>query len=797
MTEPLDLPHVRPVSSEAVIINWRCTLRAEGEHRVVVVAGLPVHHYSVGDTVAEAYAMVMLVDAGYATQKEVANAFCSCDRTVRRHLDRYHEGGMVALATRSGWRPSRRRIPAKRQCIIEHLKNDGVSNREIARRLGLTENAIRKQVGPSVGPTQQLLPLGEGTESPDPIASTSCHAGANDSVDATSADQVEQQTPSSVEDGEGTGTEDAPIPMSLDSDPTNRLWDRLLACFGFLDDALPVFGNAKAVPGAAVLCAVPVLVASGIFQVASKLYGDIGPAFYGLRTAFLTLLLMALWRIKRPEALKEHDPQALGRVLGLDRAPEVKTVRRKLSRLAGCHRAEQLGEELARLRVERRGQLMGFLYIDGHVRVYHGERFLPKAHVARMRLSMPATTDYWVNDQAGDPLLVITASANAGLVKMLPEILCEVRKLIPDRRVTVVFDRGGWSPKLFKRMLDLNFDFLTYRKGRFRRIGTKRFVLCRATIEDRTVEYRLHDQAIRLLKGKLRLRQVMRLTDDGHQTPVITSRWDLMAIEVAYRMFERWRQENFFKYLREEFLLDALVDYQVEPDDPTRTVPNPQRRTLDKEIRNARAEVAGFEQAYGAAAADNPEDRRPTMRGFKIAHGTIGKQLRAARQHLAELLERRRGVPQRVELREVSEEAVVRLSTERKHLTDIIKMVAYQAESDLLAFLRPNYARTDDEGRTLLHELFSAAADIEVSNAQLRVTIHPLSAPHRTLAVKELCKTLTESATLFPGSSLVMSFDIHASPHIGLAFPGPRLTTRSSATSCSAGDPKPDISEQG
>ena len=76
-----------------------------------------------------------------------------------------------------------------------------------------------------------------------------------------------------------------------------------------------------------------------------------------------------------------------------------------------------------RLRVEERGQLLGFLYVDGHVRVYHGQRTIPKAHVARMRLSMPATTDYWVNDQAGDPLLVITAAANAGMVKMLPEVL--------------------------------------------------------------------------------------------------------------------------------------------------------------------------------------------------------------------------------------------------------------------------------------------------------------------------------------------------------------------------------------
>ena len=40
-------------------------------------------------------------------------------------------------------------------------------------------------------------------------------------------------------------------------------------------------------------------------------------------------------------------------------------------------------------------------------------------------------------------------------------------------------------------------------------------------------------------------------------------------------MFERWRQENFFKYMREEFLLDTLIDYQIEPEDPTRTIPNP------------------------------------------------------------------------------------------------------------------------------------------------------------------------------------------------------------------------------
>jgi len=260
---------------------------------------------------------------------------------------------------------------------------------------------------------------------------------------------------------------------------------------------------------------------------------------------------------------------------------------------------------------------MGFLYVDGHVRAYHGERpIASRAYVARRHLAMPASTDYWINDRSGEPLLVVTGEVNAALTRALPRLLREVRDVVGERRVTIVFDRGGWSPKLFGTIIKDGFDVLTYRAGRCRRINERRFIRRRAELDGRWVDYLLHDQPVRFLKGKLRLRQVTRLCDNGHQTQVITSRWDLCDIEVAYRMFDRWRQENFFKYMREEFLLDALVDYQIEPEDPTRTVPNPERRALDKEIRAARADLAKLEREYGAAAADNAEERRPTMRGF-------------------------------------------------------------------------------------------------------------------------------------------------------------------------------------
>jgi transposase len=763
-----------PAASNTVVINARCSLRIEAGQRVIIIAGLPVHHYCAEDAVAEAYAMVFLVGSGFAQQTDVARAFARSERSVRRYQRRYAQGGMAALGRAEGWRRGRRRIAGKRLRSIEMLKSQGLSNRAIAHRLGVSEKAIRKLVGPSKpADGAQLALAGIMTAAAGKPAATRVPSAPS------AGDDADRTTPS-AEDCAGDrdpipapGDDVEPVPMSLDRDASDRTFDRQLAHLGLLDDAAPLFREGAAVPGAGVLLALPCLAESGLFRISRKLYGEIGPAFYGLRTTLLTLLFMALLRIKRPEHLKERDPAAFGRLLGLDRAPEVKTLRRRLTRLAAHHCAEQLGAELARLRVDQRGHLMGFLYVDGHVRAYHGERpIASRAYVARRHLAMPASTDYWINDRSGDPLLVITGEVNAALTRALPRILREVRELVGERRVTIVFDRGGWSPKLFGTMIKDGFDLITYRAGRCRRINERRFIRRRTELDGRLVDYLLHDQPVNFLKGKLRLRQVTRLCDTGHQTQVITSRWDLRDIEVADRMFERWRQENFFKYMREEFLLDALVDYRIEPEDPTRTIPNPERRALDKELRAARAELAKLEREYGAAAADNAEQRRPTMRGFKIAHRRLGKQLRRARARVARLFARRRDVPKRVEIRDLSEPAVVKLATERKHLTDIVKMVAYQAESDLLALLRPHYARVDQEGRTLLHELFATVGDIRVGDSELHLTLAPLSSPHRTRAAQALCEMLDQTATIFPGSRLRMRFAVRPPPRIGLAFPG-------------------------
>ena len=553
--------------------------------------------------------------------------------------------------------------------------------------------------------------------------------------------------------------DDQALILSADPDPADRSVDRFLAYLGALDDAAPLFRDGQSVPRAGVLLAIPAIAHSGVLDVAREVYGSIGPAFYGLRTTVTALLFMALLRIKRPEALKEHSPPDLGRLLGLDRAPEVKTLRRKLTRLASFGRAADFGRRLAHRRVRDHADAMGFLYVDGHVRVYNGKRSLPKAHVTRMRIAMPATTDYWVNDSVGEPLFVVTAEANAGLTTMLPPLLDEIRSLVGERRVTIVFDRGGWSPKLFHKIIGQGFDILTYRKGKSRRVPRRLFVEHTATFDGREVKYLLADQGIRLLKGALRLRQVTRLSDD-HQTPIVTSRRDLSTLEVAYRMFERWRQENFFKYLREEYALDALIDHRTEPADPTREVPNPVWNVLDAKLKKARAEIISLAAHYGIEALTNKEGERPTMRGFKIANAKVARPVVDAFQRYADLEAKRARVPRRVPIETVVDGEVVKLATERKHLSNVLKLVAYQAEGDLVRRLAPHYRRADDEGRTLIQSALASAGDIHVTKSEIRVTLAPFSSAHRTRAVAALCAELDTLGLCFPGSRLRLRYAV-------------------------------------
>jgi len=564
--------------------------------------------------------------------------------------------------------------------------------------------------------------------------------------------------------------------------PVPRTGDRVAARFGDLVEAPVVITQGAQLPLAGLMLALPALEMTGLLGVAEQVLPPMSKGFYGLRATLLMGVFMALLREPRAEGATRLRPADLGRLLGLDRAPEVKTLRRKLSELASHGRGAQLQAALGRHHASTRPQAVGFLYLDGHVRVYTGTRALPKTHIARMRIAGPATEETWVGDADGDPVMVITAAPSQSLAAELTRLLPDLRALIgPDRRCTVVFDRGGYSPAVFTSIITAGFDIMTYFKGSWARSAATSFTAVDFAAPDGTTHsYELAERPIDLptsgrhaaktnqagTASTLRLRLIVRRSPDGHQTPILTNRTDLSAPEIAYRMAARWRQENYFKYAREHFALDALDSYADQGDDLDRPVPNPAKAHAKDLVAGARTDLvtahADVAQALEVAAV---QAGRPGNRGRATVDPAVSQGLTTAQTDLAAAKAASASTPSHLPLGQVRPGSRL-LETERKLLTHAIRMSAYNSESALARLIRPHYARGDDEARALLREAFTLPGDLQIAGNTLHVHLDPASAPRRSKALAALCVELNDTNTRYPGTDLTLAYSVKDHPGI-------------------------------
>jgi len=383
---------------------------------------------------------------------------------------------------------------------------------------------------------------------------------------------------------------------------------------------------------------------------------------------------------------------------------------------------------------------------------------------------MPATTDYWVNDAHAEPLMFVTAPANEGLLAMMEEeLIPEIRGLVgAERRVTLIFDREGWSPRRFKKWKKAGFDVITYRKGRYRDWRRHCFEEATVDVRGRKVKYLLAERTARVAKG-FRMREVRRLCDDGHQTSVVTTRRDIGLEEVAVRMFSRWRQENFFRYMRQEFALDHLPTTAVEPADPERLVPNPAVKEKRKDLSRITIKLTKAEQAYGQKAHDNLEQQRRTARGFEVSHAELGREIEKLRVARARREAEIKALPKRVPVREVmGGEPIVRLERERKIITDTFKMVAYRAETQLANLVGPLLPYRDDEARKFMRQVFNLPADLlpDHERNELVVRVHSMTTPRDNRALAALCGVLNELRIRYPGTQLRLVLEATQAPSV-------------------------------
>ena len=646
--------------------------------------------------------------------------------TVCRNKAIYEKGGPLALVTdkanRSAYKLDRQKLQ-KAQSLLDK----GINQNKIAAQVGVSEGCIRYALRKGT-----LVKKNRTKERVKADLKTPCQRSIEDC-----RSQV------------GIGVK--------------REAERALASAGKLHEAMPNFGANESVRYAGVLLTLPLLCQLGLLEVANKVYGSLRNGFYGLQATLLTVAFMALLRIKSPEQLKAKSPGELGIILGLDRVPEVKTLRRKLKEMGQNSKSTEFMAELTRRWCNEDLDAIGFVYIDGHVRPYNGSKHkLPKTHVARRRLCMPATTDFWVNDANCEPLFLITAEANDSLLSMVDDqIIPHMKALAGDRRVTLVFDREGWSPKRFAQWFEKGVDVITYRKGKYEPWSADSFIEVQSFLSGKPVTYLLAQRSV-LIGKSFWMREVRRLCDSGHQTSVMTTRQDLSAEQIAARMFSRWSQENFFRYMRHEYNLDHLITYDVEQADGDRLVPCPRYKDKCKQISRIKADLTKLQRDYGQKAFENKEAERPSMRGFNIANAGCKREIRLLQQQLDDATAALRKMPKKVPLNTLAgQHEPVRLETQRKYLTDTIKMTCYRAESSLLNLLYFYFARAREEGRGFLKGLFELPADIvsDEKAATLSINFHPMANPRFNRALKDLCEIMNEEEFIFPQTRLKMVFD--------------------------------------
>jgi transposase-like protein len=662
---------------------------------------------------------VQLVNSKAARQRQVAEAFGVHENSLVRWRSIYEAGGVESLVDEHPGPKGPSKVDEAKRQEIARLRSSGLSLVEVARRTEVSTATVRRV--------------------------TVVVADTDPSAPGVDPESRNDESTRAADDGELV-----PLARPLDRSP-----ERAAARFGLIDEAPPVICEGASLPLAGALLILPALVATGLIEIAAFVFGARKAAFYSLRSLFCSIAFACLLGEPRAEGFTRISPTDLGRLLGLDRGPEVGTIRRRIEELADMGKADQLLDQLARHHIDSHADATAIFYVDGHVRAYHGGREVGKAHVARIRLSMPAELDTWVCDANGDGVLVWGATPGASLVGELKLVADKVRAHVgPDARPTISFDRGGWSPTLFRELNLGGFDILTYRKkpGPAEPVGSFHPHV-HTDAAGRAHHYLLADRRVTIAyqggKKRFTCRQITRLDPEtGHQTQVLTTRADEDPAVIAHLMFSRWNQENFFRYMRTHYGLDALDTYATTDDDMDRMVPNPARRQADRALAEARRSLTQAQASRGQASLDG----RPP-------NGAITRAFADATAHIEELATAARAIPARVPLGE-ARPGSVRLAPERKRIHDAIRMATYNAESALARLVGPHYARADDEARTLLREAFSSPADLQVVAGELHVRLDPLSAPRRTRAIIGLCRELTATKTVYPGTELTLVYSV-------------------------------------
>lgn len=760
---------------EATPIGHAAGLLEDDHGGQVFIHGMLWHSWTTGDDTSKRLAAVSLWRMKAASAAEIGHAFGVIEDTIWHWHRTLNTTGLNSLT-------SEKRGPRGGSKLTKEV----ITRIQQLRASGLTLTATAAQTGVSEFSVRRAMKLDPATGQP-PVPGQDLRT-----ADLTEAIQ-----------------EELPILPT----PAPRTEERLAASTGTLTEAVPVFTPAAKIPYAGLLLALPALEATGLLSCVHQVYCALKPGFYGLNTTILEAVLRTLAGEPRAEGARRLKPADLGRILGLDRAPEVKTIRRKHQELAAQNHAVELLQALGRHHLASteptgEGDALGLLlYVDGHVRSYQGSKKIGKQYSTRLKYPVPASMETWVSDASGAPVFMVMAAPSKNLVGELRGLVPQLRALVGDqRRVLIGFDREGWSPALFEYLYEQGFDVLTWRKGSIPDLDPGIFRKARFTNQwgqdhewkqaaDTVVGVEVDAKARKnaeaageasdetgalvpsvgvTVDGMFGMRQISRIVAAGKQVRestgeadrqihLLTTNTTLSAGELIFHIGRRWRQENYFRYARQHFALDSHDTYQHTVDDVTRSVPNPAKEKA-KQARDAAAAVVST--LSSVADAQMLRLNTPEPGETRVVSNAEVNQINApvikAEQALHKATKKWEKIPARLPLGEVNPGQLV-LETEHKQLLHAVRMSAFNASMAMVADIRSHTGLRSvfKDANEFVRQALTGSGDLDPrTDGFLDVVLDPLPTRRETVALGEMCERLSETRTRYPGTDRVLRYRV-------------------------------------
>ena len=681
-----------------------------------------------------------LIVAGQCSQVAISNAFGVPLISVKRAVKKFREGGVDSffeLRKGRGGSVFTAEVLAKAQKLL----TEGCSRQEVCEELGIKLDTLKKAIH-----SKRLLEPEKGSV----IGSTKSERSSDD----------------------------ASYPMGVGC---SREGERIAAALGLLTEASLQFEACNDLSYGGVLCALPALEANGLFQFLGK-YFTLPRGYYDVPHIVMALAFMALCRIKTAEQLRFESPGELGKLLGLDRIPEVKTLRSKIKALCTERNSAEWMLSLSKLWMDKDENLAGTLYIDGHVRVYNGgQTKLPRRFVSREKLCLRGVTDYYINDALGQPFFVVSKTINAGMNAVISEeIIPQLRKDVPNQpdddalkkdpylhRFILVFDRESSGPTFFKKLWDEErVACISYRKNVKDQWPQEEFTEEITEMPNGEIlKMKLAERGTLLGKKdqNIWVKEIRKLTESGHQTAIISTAYTINDRKTAAFMFSRWAQENYFAYMMKHYNIDRLIDYGLEDfPDPLQEVVNPAYRDLDYKIKSLNGKLSRKRAEFGACELKLEKVSGKTMKKLICKKANLREIIELMQQECDELKAKRKALPRHISFQELPIEFKFdSLEPSRKMFSDTIKMVAYRSETAMANILKENLDKKED-ARRLICDLMRSEADLmpDQENKVLNIHVHRMANCRADDAIEHLLNTLNQNESYYPGTDWLLRYKL-------------------------------------